>query len=85
VYTYRPLVAQCNQGIIQKQESIFDRSCTHTNTPDKSFRLDVDRNRGQGRLHQAYGKPKQEPCSRTNVPFLMGVGFLKTEDLFTNT
>lgn len=77
VYTHSPLVAQCNQGIIEKQESIFDRSGTNTDTPDKPFGLDVDSNRGQARLLQAQDKSQQESCNRTNVPLLMGGRFFK--------
>ena len=31
------IVAQCNQGTIEKPESIFNRSCTNTDTFDESF------------------------------------------------
>ena len=44
VYTHSPLVAQCNQGVIEKQKSIFDRSGTHSDTSDKPFRFDVGSN-----------------------------------------
>jgi hypothetical protein len=44
VYTHSPLAAQCNQGIIEKQKSIFDCSGTNTDTPDKPFRPDVGGN-----------------------------------------
>jgi IS4 transposase len=44
VHAHSPFVAQCNQGIVQKQESISDRGCTHTDTTDKPFRPDVGSN-----------------------------------------
>lgn len=77
VHADSPLVAQCNQGIIEKQKSISDCSGINTDTLDKSFRFDVGSNRGQTRLHQAQNKPQQEPCNRTNFHFLMGVDFKK--------
>ena len=76
VYSHSPLIAQYNQGIIEKHESIFDCSSTDTDTPDKPFRPDVGSNRGKACVYQAKDKPQQEPCNRTNVPFLRGgVGF----------
>ena len=44
VYAHSPLVAQCNQGIIEKQKSIFYCSGTNSDTPDKPFGLDVGSN-----------------------------------------
>jgi hypothetical protein len=44
VYAHSPFVAQCSQGIIEKQKSIFDCSGTNTDTPDKPFRPDVGSN-----------------------------------------
>jgi len=84
VYAHSPLVAQCNQGIIGKQESIFDRRGINTNTFDKQFGPDVGSNRRQARLHQAQDKPQQEPCYHTKIPLKMGVGFLKTKKQLVN-
>ena len=84
VHAHSPLVAQCNQGIIEKQKSIFDRSGTHTDTHNKPFRPDVGSNRRQACIHQTQDKPQQEPCNCTNVPVLIGVGFLKTKNQLVN-
>ncbi|HAL64649.1 MAG: hypothetical protein XD81_1325 [Bacteroidetes bacterium 38_7] len=69
-----------NQGIIEKQESIFHCSGTHTDTPDQPFRPDMDSNREQACLHQAPDRPQQKSCNHTNVPLLGGVGFFKTKN-----
>jgi hypothetical protein len=53
-------------------------------TPDEPFRPDVGSNRGQARVCQAQDKPQQEPCKCTNVPVLIGVGFLKTKNQLVN-
>jgi len=84
MYAHSPLVAQRNPGIIEKQESIFDCSGTHTDTPDKPFRPYVDSNRGQACLHQAQYKPKQKPRNRTTISLLMGGRFLKNRKLIYN-
>ena len=68
-------VAQCHQGIIEKQESIFDRSGTNTDTFDKPFGLDVGSSRRQTCLYKTQDKPQQEPCNRTTVPLLRGGRF----------
>lgn len=81
MYTYSPLVAPSDQGVIEKQKGVFDRSGTHTDTPDKPLRSDVGSNRGQAGIHQAQDKPQQESCNYTNGTILMRGSFFKTANL----
>ena len=51
VHAHSPFVAQCDQGVVQKQESFFNSGCADTHTSDKPLGFDVDSYRGEASLY----------------------------------